>query len=228
MCSEGFSAAKAKVAYDSPRRSDEDDDFWAYSGIYGELSGELLDPKEVKKGRDIERDKLITHKVYKEITEEQARKFHPNAKRIRSRWVEDWKGEQPNRIVRCRLVAQEVNTHHRATEETYAGTPPLVATRLLLSRAATQNPGEYPNEVTVYDISVAFLHADMDEEIIVTPPPTAAPKGTLWLLRKAMYGTRRASLLWAELVGTVMKVRMTDASHCPYLVVSTSLNLGTV
>ena len=55
-------------------------------------------------------------------------------------------------------------------------------------------------KIALPDISVAFRHADLpqDEAIAVIPPRGEGDDGIVWQLRKAMYGTRRASLLFAE------------------------------
>ena len=47
---------------------------------------------------------------------------------------------------------------------------------------------------------MAFFHAMMDELVHVHPPRDMVPPGWCWKLRKSMYGTRRASRLWADYV----------------------------
>ena len=49
--------------------------------------------------------------------------------------------------------------------------------------------------VGLYDVSVAFYHAMMDQDIHVIPPKGEEEEGWAWQLQRAMYGTRRASLL---------------------------------
>ena len=59
--------------------------------------------------------------------------------------------------------------------------------------------------MAIYDVSVAFFHASIDEGITVIPPPGTARAGYVWILLKAMYGTRRAAQLWQEHLATVLK-----------------------
>ena len=72
--------------------------------------------------------------------------------------------------------------------------------RLLLSIAVSDASifGGSPVVLSVWDISVAFFHAVMDELVCVHPPRDLVPPGWCWKLRKSMYGTRRASRLWAD------------------------------
>ena len=83
-----------------------------------------------------------------------------------------------------------------------AGTPPLVIIRLIISRAASRSGQK--GLLCSYDITCAFLHATMDDEVFVVLPPGMAPDGYVALLLKALYGTRRASFLWGERVAEVM------------------------
>ena len=59
----------------------------------------------------------------------------------------------------------------------------------------------------MFDISVAFLHSIMDECIFVHPPrgEGLVRPGHCWKFRRAMYGTRRASRLWADKVRFVLE-----------------------
>ena len=64
----------------------------------------------------------------------------PNGKIVGSRWVNCNKNDANDPDVRCRLVAQEVNTH--ADESFYAATPPLESKRLLFSEFASRCKNE--------------------------------------------------------------------------------------
>ena len=54
--------------------------------------------------------------------------------------------------------------------------------------------------LSVWDISVAFFHAVMNELVYVHPPCDLVPPGWCWKLLKSTYGTRRASRLGADYV----------------------------
>ena len=59
------------------------------------------------------------------------------AKVVGVRWVDTMKGEK----VRLRLVCQDLNTDRGRNDEMFAATPPLLASRYLVSRMASQ--GQY-------------------------------------------------------------------------------------
>ena len=52
----------------------------------------------------------------------------------------------------------------------------------------------------VWDCSVAFHRAPLDEDIVVIPPKGLCPAGFVWQLRRAMNGTRKASLAFGSVV----------------------------
>lgn len=44
-----------------------------------------------------------------------------------------------------------------------------------------------------FDIKTAYLHSEIDGEVYFNPPPgSTSPNGSLWQLKKALYGTRQA------------------------------------
>jgi hypothetical protein len=110
--------------------------------------------------------------------------------------VDEMRDGPKGKFVRSRLVATEVNTYHG--DDVNAGTSPLSLVRLVVSLAASK---VQPRALAFHDASVAFFHAQLDEDIAVSRPPagTARP-GHVWQLNKALYGTRRASQLWQEYV----------------------------
>ena len=52
----------------------------------------------------------------------------------------------------------------------------------------------------MWDCSVAFYHAPLDEHIVVVPSDGLCPVGFGWQLRRALNGTRKASLAFGGLV----------------------------
>ena len=61
------------------------------------------------------------------------------------------------------------------------------------------------------DVSTAFLHALMNEEVFVWPPKEFYPEGKcLWRLKKAMYGLRQAPKLWQEHFAEDARVTLTS------------------
>ena len=157
-------------------------------------TGELLPANLVKEGREKEMQQMRKHAVWELTPEKEA----VGGKKVRLKWVDLRRGDE----VRSRLVAMEVAYDFRPESETFAGTPPLSIIRLLISIAATgAMDGPSAMLITIYDVSCAFLDSLIDELIWIRFPPGLGPAGYVGELRKSMYGTRRASLLWGEHVG---------------------------
>ena len=127
--------------------------------------------------------------VDEEVSEEQAR-----GKRIwNSAWLDSQK--RPG-LVRSRLVVNQVRGACRR-EDVFAATPPLAARRFILSRAASRGHGRC---LGLWDVSVAFFHAPIEEKVFVRPPKNMRKDKTIWKLLKAMYRTQVASSRWQRLV----------------------------
>ena len=119
------------------------------------------------------------------------------------RWVKVWKSEDE---LRCRVAVRGCFQNVEKSEEDnlFASTPSLVTMRLLLCVALARNWG-----ITMGDVSTAFLHALMNEEVFVWPPKEFYPEGNcLWRLKKAMYGLRQAPKLWQEHFAEVMTTKL--------------------
>ena len=96
------------------------------------------------------------------------------------------------------------NVEKSEEDNLLASTPSLVTMRLLLCMALARNWG-----ITIGDVSTAFLHALMNEEVFVWPPKEFYPEGKcLWRLKKAMYGLRQAPKLWQEHFAEVMTTKL--------------------
>ena len=82
---------------------------------------------------------------------------------VPARWLLHRK---PTRIVKARLVAQQVNDG--SLQDTFAATPSTVGQRLLLMKSAER---DWP--VALGDVSTAFLHAPLEpaDHIYLQPPP---------------------------------------------------------
>ena len=110
-------------------------------------------------------------------------------------------------FVCSRLVAMEVE--HGARFETFAGTAPLKCIKIIISRAASIKKvrGQHTRVLALHDISVAFWHALLpeDEPIAMYPPRDEEEAGYMWQMKRAMYGTRRASRLFQEHMKGVLK-----------------------
>ena len=56
----------------------------------------------------------------------------------------------------------------------------------------------------IWDVSAAFFHSPMYEYTVVRPPPALQVRGKLWVLNRALYGTRMASRCFGKLVAEVL------------------------
>ncbi len=102
-------------------------------------------------------------------------------------------------------MAKQVAYQQR--EDVTQSTPAILTLRLLLSLAASCCPlfSALPVLFGVWDISVANFHSMMDELVFVHPPSDLVPACWCWKLVKSIYGTRRASRLWASHVTRVLR-----------------------
>lgn len=134
--------------------------------VYGHITGCLLDPEKVKLGRRLERQRMDAFTVFRKVPLNDA-----VGRRVKSKWLDDVKiGPDGTEIVRSRLVAMQLAWDYRW--DTFAGTPPLPAVRMMLSFAATLQSEDRRHTylLGVWDVSVAFFHTEMDERIVVIPP----------------------------------------------------------
>ena len=135
-------------------------------------------------------------------------------------WVEVNKGSAVKPEWRSRLCAREFNDG--AWIELYAATPPLAATRLMISRAATRVKGKHDRQLMVLDVKKAFLYGATQRNVYIRLPAEdarAGEKGIVGKLDKAMYGTRDAPLVWRQEVKKTLEALDfygSTASPCVY------------
>jgi hypothetical protein len=101
--------------------------------------------------------------------------------------------------------------------DVHAGVVKLECLRVMFSIAAA-------NDLNLYqmDITQAFLHADLDEEIYVRPPSGlyAEEEGYVWKLRKSLYGLRQAPNRFNKLIDRLLRNNgyvATAADPCVYI-----------
>ena len=98
-------------------------------------------------------------------------------------WVEEYRGDE----VRARLCVRQYKVEAR--DDVFSGTPDSWIARFQIRRCAADRD----RAIAIIDISVAFMHADIEEHIIVKVPPGVTSKTGYWKLKKAVNGTRKAS-----------------------------------
>ena len=114
----------------------------------------------------------------------------------------------------CRLVAQEFAGSDKR-EDLYAGTPPITATRYLLSNTVSRR--RLPNvplsrKLMVLDIKQAFLHGIAKRLVYVELPEEESEGGKyVGRLAKTLYGTRDAPVAWQKVVkGDMARLGFTE------------------
>ena len=94
-----------------------------------------------------------------------------NPEIVFGKWLDDVKGkpEDPE-AVRSRFVATQVNTYAR--EDVTQATPPIKASRIIVSQAATKTnvKGQHDCLLARHDIRVAFFHAKGSGRVVIIPP----------------------------------------------------------
>ena len=120
-------------------------------------------------------------------------------KAVGTRWVYDVKVDVDGCVLRhkARLVAQGFSQKQGIDyNETFAPTMHIKTARVLLSLAARSKL-----VVKQYDVSTAFLHASLREEVYVKQPPGHVVKGKeeyVYKLKKAMYGLKNAPKAYSD------------------------------
>ena len=170
--------------------------------VYDHKTRERLSPHLVKVGRQAEHEAMTRHQLFERVPIAMAR-----GKKVRCQWLDEMKEGANGPFVRSRLVAMEVA--HGVRFDTFAGTAPLKCMKIIISRAASikNTRGEPSRVLALYDISVAFWHALLpeDEPIAMYPPRGEEEAGYMWQMKRAMYGTRRASRLFQEHMKGILK-----------------------
>ena len=117
------------------------------------------------------------------------------AKRTRSKWLDDYYSSSGTKV-KSGLVATEVAYRNR--DDCFAGTHPLKALRLVVSLAASRG-----RRIAFFDVVAAFVHALIDELVIMLLPDGLG-QGRTAVLYKALHGTRKASRLWQRFLRDVL------------------------
>ena len=124
-------------------------------GEYGDITGEVLDPALVRQAKEEEMKRFRQMEVYKYATQEEAYN-DPDGVVVDVRWVTVNKGTEENPDVRCRLVARE-SAEKGNRDYLFAGTPPLVSVRVLLSILAMKRASSTDVGAMVVDVKCASL-----------------------------------------------------------------------
>ena len=93
------------------------------------------------------------------------------------------------------------------SDDLFAGTPPLVTIRVLLSLLAKRRSEEADISAMVIDVKGAFLYGRTKRRVYIWLPgeDKKSSEGYMARLEKAMYGTRDAPQVWQEEVRSTME-----------------------
>ena len=146
-------------------------------------------------GMQQEIQSMKTFDVYEEMLEELLDNVQ-KAKIIDTRWVHRYKGHG----VRSRLVVRGFMQQIEDADETFASTPTLITLKTLLTVAQAKGWS-----VRTADVSTAFLHATLTEDVYIRPPAEYYPAGgVIWKLKRALYGLKNSPRLWQDHFASVM------------------------
>ena len=161
-----------------------------------EISHAPMDIEDVETAFRTEHTQLTNLDTGTWVTETQAKDIasKTRTKVMPTRWVVVQKPDK----VRCRIVCKDFRSSGLSSlrEDIYAPTGSLEALRVLLCIAQV-----WCLSLFSLDISTAFLYAPLgkgETQVVVFPPSTIGSNGQrlYLLLKKALYGLRRAPLAW--------------------------------
>ncbi len=194
------------------------------------VTGQPLRAELVKAARKLEMEYFEAKQVWEKRPRSEAL-ARTGRVPITVRWIDTNKGDDEHPNYRSRLVAREIR---RAGEDPiFAPTPPLESLRTIISLAATNVRGATPHvrdplserrtQVSFMDIRRAYFCAatDPNDPTYVELPAEDKDCGSMvGLLKKHMYGTRRAADGWhCEYAGRLvhdMGFAIGDASACVF------------
>ena len=112
----------------------------------------------------------------------------------------------------------------KKTDEMFAPTPSVLASRWIVSRTASQGwRGGGRKRLMAVDFTKAFLYGEMEREVYIELPDEDERKqkgDMVGLLLKAMYGLRDAPLIWQKLVQNMLVQRgfeVLASAQCVYI-----------
>ncbi|MBW0538038.1 hypothetical protein O181_077753 [Austropuccinia psidii MF-1] len=129
----------------------------------------------------------------------------PNTKVLGARWVFALKHDSHGKIIKhkARYVVKGYNQRPgQDFVDCYAPTASLVTLRLILTLKIQQQL-----HMTTFDVSGAYLHSPIEEEIYVKAPTELRPelKTKVMKLNKALYGTKQAARCWWLFFKSIMQ-----------------------
>ena len=184
-------------------------DMEEYEEFRDNISGQLLDAKMVRAGREEELKYMDDMKVLQEVPESLCWE-ETKAKPIPVKWVDVNKGDEARPEIRCRLVAKELKSAQQKAgifrDDVFSATPPQEGVKMLFSRMMSRKRGDCRKRKLMFiDISRAHFHSPARRRVFVQLPAERRREGYCALLLKSMYGTRDAAANFADKVMEVLR-----------------------
>ena len=168
---------------------------------FDDVTGHLLDTKEVEAAMDKERESLRSFK-FAELKDTRQMNMSKTVV-IGTPWVVRLKPTATNsQSVKARLVAQQLNTGHWT--HAFAAAPTPTGLRLVMLCALKHDLLLY-----TLDVSTAFLHAawpkgeGYDEGLLRPPATEKLDEWLMWRPLRALYGLRASPRLWEKHMAAV-------------------------
>ena len=164
------------------------------------VSGQQLDPAQVKAGRAEEMSWIDARKVFIPVPIEEC--WEHQGKPYDMKWVDVKKDKK----VRCRLVVREIKARKRKDGTSldpatvFAAMPPVEGVKALISHLQTEqrNSKGEPLEMLVLDVSRAHFYGASRRKVYTTLPEGYEEEGKCALLLRTMYGTEDAAHIWLD------------------------------
>jgi len=152
---------------------------------------------EILKAKDVELDRFDEFDAHDSIPREEAKKR--GYKHLSARWEIMVR----HGVVKARFVCREFKGNDTSMEYFAATSTPLVA------RVIDVWIIELLLLAFLFDASSAFLHVPELEDVTVDPPQewldrVKAPPGTVWKMKKTLYGRRSAASAWTNWLAGVL------------------------
>ena len=182
-----------------------------------DVHGGVLPSDLVRAARKREIEFLHARKVYSRSTTAEAWRLTRKAP-LKLKWIDTNKGDRRVFNIRSRLVCTEIR--RKGVEARFSATPPLESLRMLVARAASENPGQSrpspsapvaatdPYKMMLIDVSRAHFYASAVRDVFIQLPaedPLSSTPGACGKLEKTMYGTLDAAERWAEHYAEVLR-----------------------
>eukprot|EP00971_Amphidinium_carterae_P351978 6492372-Amphidinium_carterae.1 len=183
-----------------------------YSEVYDNISGKLLDPSLVAKGRAEEMEFLRNLGAW-QYDSVDACMNATGKPPVSVGWVDVNKGDAASPAVRCRLVVKETKWRSTISDpsQTWSATPPYEALRFLASLCMSPGSGEHDFVLQFIDITRAHPHCLMRRDLWIQLPaedPESKVPGRCAKLLRSLYGTRDAGQNFELLVHETLTEKM--------------------